>query len=775
LVRGQHALAALSVLLGSLVVGSLATKQVDPEMHLRTHSLNLSRPHLVLTDPAAAAESHLAPMAWTGSGRFGLRFGDLHRFDVVKLKLLAECGSTTIDLLLDGRRIGTVTANNSWREHTVYLPREGRVLALERREPRPCPIDISRAKSINAVGYSSTFPEGYVLYDPRPYVPPSPLRAPGPATFLEVLAFCLALLVADWLLFRGNGVAPDPAVTFGLLAGAGVLLTFEVIDLAGSLRVVYPLSTLWAILATAGACGWSLARRRELFAASRTANAAARRLAEKLPPGVAAVLRHGLDPAPDAGSRATLLAALGAYAAFLVASLPRTPFEWDEVLFLRALTHYDIAAHSPHPPGYPLFVAAERLAHRLGAVPVHAPQLASAAGALLAVIFLPMLARRFASPRFPAVVAAVLLCAIPAFAFNANAGLSDALATGITVAAAWGLVRYLDKPGSHREAAAAGALAAFAAGVRPQVILALAGLVVWALARSLKRRQRTALAFGLSGTVVGAACWIPPVLITGWHRYWSAVRLQGHWLENHEAAVRLPRLAFDSAVRAWLVQPFGTSTASYAFWLLVAVGSWCWWHSGRRRLVAAMLLCGGGYLLLAPWIMAADTSVRYALPALPFLATLAAGVLVSPRPARRLALSTLLIGVVLGMAAWVMPVLAQRSAEDAPVWAGLEWVRVSCSPRRTTLVASGVILPHAQYILGRAGYKVIGNQQTVKVSTTVETVAHVLSPAEDTGCAAVFSDSWTSPRMWRLSRRRYLSCAVFVTRRERNSGQSGDP
>ncbi len=766
----------------SLVAGSLATKQVDPEMHLRTHSLNLSRPHLVLTDPAAAAESHLAPMAWTGSGRFGLRFGDLHRFDVVKLKLLAECGSTTIDLLLDGRRIGTVTANNSWREHTVYLPREGRVLALERREPRPCPIHVSRVKSTNVIGYSSTFPEGYVLYDPRPYVPPSPLRAPGPATFLEVLAFCLALLVADWLLFRGNGVAPDPAVTFGLLAGAGVVLTFELIDLAGPLRVVYPSATLWTILTAPAVFAWSIARRRELAAAVRCVASAvwrfavaAGKLTKHLPAGLRAAIHRGLQPAPATGVHITLLAASGAYAAFLVASLPRTPFEWDEVLFLRALTRYDVAAHSPHPPGYPLFVVAERLFRWLGAVPVHAPQLAAAAGALLAVVFLVLLLRRLGTPLFRSVLATLLLTAIPAFAFNANVGLSDALATGLTVAAAWSLVRFLDRPLSQREAAVAGAVAALAAGTRPQVLLALVGLVVWALVRSMRLRSRAPATFVLAGGIVGAACWLPATLITGWHRCWGSVHQMEHWLERHEAHSHLPGLSVADTAHAWLVRPFGPAVAAYLFWLLVAIGAWCWWRSGRRRLVTTMLLCGGGYLLLAPWIMAANTSVRYVLPALPFLAALATGVLVMPRPGFRLAGGALLAGIVIAMAAWVMPVLAQRAAEGAPVWAGLEWVRSGCDAQRTTVVYSGVFRPHAQYVLQTAGNDIIKTEDVAESPPTAEVVVDVLSPAKERDTQAAFSSAWTSPRMRQLSRHRYLSCSVFVTRRapRRAHGSTG--
>ncbi len=49
--------------------------------------------------------------------------------------------------------------------------------------------------------------------------------------------------------------------------------------------------------------------------------------------------------------------ALAAYAAVLLIYRPVSPFEWDEILFMRAMAKYDVAAHAPHPPGYPVFVA----------------------------------------------------------------------------------------------------------------------------------------------------------------------------------------------------------------------------------------------------------------------------------------------------------------------------------------------------------------------------------------------------------------------------------
>src|SRR5215468_2772331 len=43
-------------------------------------------------------------------------------------------------------------------------------------------------------------------------------------------------------------------------------------------------------------------------------------------------------------------------------AVPASLWEWDDILFARALHKYDLATHSPHPPGFPILVAMARLA-----------------------------------------------------------------------------------------------------------------------------------------------------------------------------------------------------------------------------------------------------------------------------------------------------------------------------------------------------------------------------------------------------------------------------
>ena len=39
------------------------------------------------------------------------------------------------------------------------------------------------------------------------------------------------------------------------------------------------------------------------------------------------------------------------------AYLANGPWEWDETLFARGILHFELAAHFPHPPGFPGWLA----------------------------------------------------------------------------------------------------------------------------------------------------------------------------------------------------------------------------------------------------------------------------------------------------------------------------------------------------------------------------------------------------------------------------------
>src|SRR5687768_5275029 len=56
------------------------------------------------------------------------------------------------------------------------------------------------------------------------------------------------------------------------------------------------------------------------------------------------------------------LLGLAAVAAARLLTLPASIWEYDEVLFVRAVESFEPLAHRPHPPGYPLLVGLGKVA-----------------------------------------------------------------------------------------------------------------------------------------------------------------------------------------------------------------------------------------------------------------------------------------------------------------------------------------------------------------------------------------------------------------------------
>ncbi|HEX8152038.1 MAG TPA: hypothetical protein VF698_02880, partial [Thermoanaerobaculia bacterium] len=70
----------------------------------------------------------------------------------------------------------------------------------------------------------------------------------------------------------------------------------------------------------------------------------------------------GTAPAPLTKRQQWLV--LGASAIVILTrwlAIARTPWDWDEMLFILAMRDYDVAAHHPHPPGFPLFIGFAKL------------------------------------------------------------------------------------------------------------------------------------------------------------------------------------------------------------------------------------------------------------------------------------------------------------------------------------------------------------------------------------------------------------------------------
>ncbi len=193
-----------------------------------------------------------------------------------------------------------------------------------------------------------------------------------------------------------------------------------------------------------------------------------------------------------------------------LALLASGPWEWDETIFARGILDFSLAAHFPHPPGFPGFLALGQALLPLTGEPYLALQLVSAIASVLALWPLAALGRRVAPPPV-ATAAALLVLFLPGPWLFSVRGFSTTAAAALALAAAALLVRGLD----GRRATVFTALVTASFLVRPILLPTVA--LLWLIgAETVRPRWRL-----LPGLVIGAAAVAAAVAVM--------VRLEGGW------------------------------------------------------------------------------------------------------------------------------------------------------------------------------------------------------------------------------------------------------
>jgi hypothetical protein len=451
----------------------------------------------------------------------------------------------------------------------------------------------------------------------------------------------------------------------------------------------------------------------------------------------------------------------GLLGAVLVALRPVSPFEWDEVLFMRAAEHYDVGVQAPHPPGYPAFAFLTELVHLVLPKPQLDTQFVVIAFAAALPPLLWLLARRLSAPPLPVLAATIVAASTPAFAFNANVGLSDVPGAVLGIAALAALAAAWDDP---VRAWIGGIVAATAVAVRPQVAALLLPMCVAVAVRSVARRRLGSLALATAaGLGASAAIWLPAILVTGPKRFFTAWRVMSEFVRQREVGYRLPGASIPNVADNWLQRPFGAPFAAGVFWIVVIVGTVLWWRSGRRRLVLVTSVSALTYVLVASFTLNYTTAVRYAIPALPLFALLAAGTLLARHRGARATALVVLAAWVVGEAIWGAPVYGLRRS-PAPVWSTLEWAAARYDPRRTTVVYPKGIEPHAEWVFHHAGFRVVTARPGTAYDASLRPDGTVLivSSWPVPGTTVVHREHWTNGRLVRLTRNRYYDAVAAV-------------
>jgi 4-amino-4-deoxy-L-arabinose transferase-like glycosyltransferase len=189
--------------------------------------------------------------------------------------------------------------------------------------------------------------------------------------------------------------------------------------------------------------------------------------------------------------------------------------DWDSINFALALDDFDVTRHRPHPPGYPLYVAAGKLVHLV--IADHAAALtlvSSLAGAAVASMFY-FLDRRQNS--WPVAICATLIMALsPLFWLQSGLALTDMF--GMVFVLAFLLVEGTSPPtprGDLVRRITCGVIAGLALGARPHIAFLI--VVYWCI-RAVSSRSvgATHVLTAAVAFLAGVVAWlIPASMATG--------------------------------------------------------------------------------------------------------------------------------------------------------------------------------------------------------------------------------------------------------------------
>jgi hypothetical protein len=374
---------------------------------------------------------------------------------------------------------------------------------------------------------------------------------------------------------------------------------------------------------------------------------------------------------------ALTVAALAILVASRFALLPSGPWEWDETLFARGLLAFDLPAHFPHPPGFPLWMALGWLVRPFVADPLRGLQLLSAAASCLTLFPLAALGRR-AAPAPVAAVAACAVLAVPGVWLHAGRGFSDTPAAFPALWAAalavWGL--------GGRRATAFTVLVTASFLIRP-ILLPPLGLLWLAGAATVRPRRRL-----LPGVVAGAAAVAASVA--------GLVAVQGSWKEFAAAfaaharthAVNLVEHNPGGILDLGIVKGFGGAPFAAGVAALALLGVLVWARRVGRRAASAWIAVLTVTVVQFVWLQNRRFP-RYAVPlqeaAAPLLAA-AAGAAAPPFVA---AAGVAALGAAWAVAAY--PAVAEQHRTRLPGWDAVQAaVRAAGESGRELVVEPGL-------------------------------------------------------------------------------------
>ena len=410
-------------------------------------------------------------------------------------------------------------------------------------------------------------------------------------------------------------------------------------------------------------------------------------------------------------------------------ALPASVWEWDDIDFSRAIHRFDIAAHSPHPPGFPVFVAMTRLAWLVVRDDHHALLAVNYIFASLLGVVVYLLFRQFMPDWRLALAGAILTCFAPTLWIHSGIARTDnpSLVTGLTVL--WLLLRGRT---STRSLLGGAFLLGLGMGIRVTIV-PLCGVVFALVLFGQLRRRRvrvTALAIGLVG--LGFLIWfVPLILETGWGEYNRLMKIQSAYISEHDP-VWSRYWTLDERLNGFFVRIWGAPWILWSVYLFAAFGIFALLWRRHWRTIGWMAACFVPFLAFTVIYNTPMGVVVYSMAYIPLFTGLAASgmvlffdlariltreipngevpmserLAVEGRPAAPPSLwasSGLLLTIAWAgcLAWWSYPVTSLLHRQPSPPVKAARSLLKRVDPRHDKIYFTGLLLPHATYFFDK--------------------------------------------------------------------------
>lgn len=390
------------------------------------------------------------------------------------------------------------------------------------------------------------------------------------------------------------------------------------------------------------------------------------------------------------------------------ATLPRTLEDEDSINFALGVESFDVAAHRPHPPGYPVYIAMAKASTAV--TPFEDRDRRAAAGlaiwsviaGALGFIVLNEFWLAAGLSRLLALFAATVGVTCPLYWFASSRPLTDipglvaALAVQVLLIRSWRAIRdpAATSPQIWLWAAAA---SGFVIGIRSQTMWINAPMAIWCVQALARRGRWREVAIGVAAAASGALVWAVPLIWDsgGFGRYLESLRFQGasDFSGVQMLWTRPSRELLSLSIERTFVDPWVSQRFAQLI-VLAGVGGLVWLARRQRETLALMLATFLPYLVFH-FLFQEAVTLRYALPivvALAGCAVIGLGA-IGPRVAALGTLAAMLAGVLYAQprleayasTGWpvdraMQDMIAARSAEREPpvirthhqVWHGIQ-------------------------------------------------------------------------------------------------------